>query len=272
MKTYREEPKPLIKTYRAYFSQNNSQTARSLVASHWHDVYEVLYIRRGYGKQRLNNETGDIRPGDVVIICPGDVHATEALSADGCDVDYVQFSVGLVYNAKENLQMLRSGIVCAENHSIKKIFDVLSRNRQDDRAGKELIATGLIYALCGYLVQTCVGESQTKRSDVIEAVCAYVEHAEDIRLETVAARFNYSPEHLSRRFHGEMGVSYRNWCDRVRMERAVSLMREECNTVGGVAERLGYSDESSFIRAFKRLYGITPSAYRRSGSLVGGDL
>lgn len=268
MRGYQEELKQQIKTYKACFSQSYSRTAKSFVSSHWHEAYEVLYIRRGYGKQRLNAEIADIRPGDVVIICPGDVHATEAISNEGCDVDYVQFSVDLVYNAKETLQLLRSGIAHAEDESIRKIFDALLHNHLEDREGKELITTGLIYTLCGFLVRMAMGETPMKRSKLVEDVCTYVVHAQDIRLETVATHFNYSPEHLSRKFHEETGFSYRNWCDRIRMERAVSLMKEDY-TMGVIAECLGYNDESSFIRAFKRLYGITPSTYRRRRSAVG---
>ena len=92
----------------------------------------------------------------------------------------------------------------------------------------------------------------------------YTKEETDIRLENVAAYFNYSPEHLSRKFHREMGISYRDWCNRILMDRAVYLLKSEDNTIAFIAESLGYSDESSFTRAFKRMYGITPSTYRHS--------
>ena len=48
------------------------------------------------------------------------------------------------------------------------------------------------------------------------------------------------------------------------MDRAIYLMKSEENTISIISEALGYHDESSFIRAFKRIYGITPSAYRHN--------
>lgn len=261
MKIHQEELKPIIKTYKARFSQNYSRVATHLVAPHWHNAYEVLYVRRGYGKQQLNAETADIRTGDVVIIRPGDVHASEAISNEGCDIDFVQFSVDFVYNEKESLQAIRSGIVHADE-SIRKLFDALLQNNQKEFNGKELITTGLIYTLCGFLVKTSFKEIPKKRSKIIENICEYIKQESDISLKTVATHFNYSPAHLSRKFHKEIGISYRDWCNCIILDRAIDLMKNEENTIAFISETLGYSDESSFIRSFKRLYGITPSAYR----------
>lgn len=262
MKAYQEELKPIIKTYKARFFQSYSRVATNFVSAHWHNAYEVLYVRRGYGKQQLNAKIEDIRPGDVVIICPGDVHATEAVSNDGCDIDVVQFSVDFVYNAEETLQGIRSCIIHADDDSVKRVFDALLQNSQNEYEGKDLIATGLIYTLCGLLVRGTFNESSEKHSKMIENVCSYIRQAADVRLKSVASHFGYSSEHLSRKFHKEIGISYRNWCNLVVMDRAIALMKNENYTIEFISHALGYSDESTFIRSFKRMYGVTPNVYR----------
>lgn len=264
MKSYQEELTPSIRNYKVSFSKNYSQSPVQFVSSHWHNAYEILYVRRGYGKQQLNAEIINIHPGDLIIICPGDVHATEAISAQGCDIDFVQFSPELVYNAKELLQPLCSGVVRTDNDSFKRLFDALLQNNLEKQSGNELITTGLICTLCGFLLQLSHKKANIKLSNTIKKICTYTQQESDIRLETVAAHFHYSPEHLSRKFHKEMGLSYRDWCNRILMDRAIYLMKSEENTIGIIAETLGYSDESSFIRAFKRIYGITPSVYRHN--------
>jgi AraC-like DNA-binding protein len=55
------------------------------------------------------------------------------------------------------------------------------------------------------------------------------------------------------------------------MRRASSLLLDR-NSIAAVTESLGYSSESSFIRAFKKFYGITPHSYiRRRISLSSSD-
>ena len=264
MKGYQEELTPSIKNYKVNFAKNYSQVPIQFVASHWHSTYEILYIRRGQAKQQLNAEIIDVGPGDLIVICPGDVHATETNSSHGCDIDFVQFSVDLIYNAKELLHPLHSTIIHPDNDSIKKLFDALLQNNLEKRNGNELITTGLICTLCGFLLQLSQKKSNTKLSNLIKNICIYTQQESDIRLETVAAYFHYSPEHLSRKFHKEMGISYRNWCNRILMDRAIYLMKSEENTIALISDALGYRDESSFIRSFKRIYGITPSVYRHN--------
>lgn len=61
---------------------------------------------------------------------------------------------------------------------------------------------------------------------------------------------------------GEAPMQYvTNW----RMHLAVDLLSEEGLTVAAVAERLGYTGEASFARAFKRVVGRAPGAVRSSG-------
>jgi iron complex transport system substrate-binding protein len=100
------------------------------------------------------------------------------------------------------------------------------------------------------------------RSPLVKAVCRYVEFADDIRLERTAQVLNYSPEHISRRFHGEMGITYKAYCDATKMQRALHLLDGDASLMQ-ISEQLGYSEVLGFIRAFKRKYGITPHAYRR---------
>ena len=233
MKSYQEELTPNIKNYKVSFSQNYSSSPIQFVASHWHNAYEILYVRRGYGKQQLNAEIIDIHPGDLIVVCPGDVHATEAISTQGCDIDYVQFSVDLVHNAKEMLHPLCSCVIHTDNDAIKRLFDALLQNNLEKQNGNELITTGLICTLCGFLLQLSYRKTNPKLSNTIKKICIYTQQESDIRLETVAAYFNYSPEHLSRKFHKEMGISYRDWCNRILMERAIYLMKSvlRCSTI-----------------------------------------
>ncbi len=71
---------------------------------------------------------------------------------------------------------------------------------------------------------------------------------------------------MQRRQRGKMAamwMPYREWCEQLRMRRATKLLHDQQSSIAQIAELLGYSDSSSFIRAFKRIYGITPYQYSR---------
>ena len=51
----------------------------------------------------------------------------------------------------------------------------------------------------------------------------------------------------------------------VRLERAAQLLCSSADAVAAVARRGGYRNVSHFVRDFRRMFGVTPLAYRRRG-------
>lgn len=95
------------------------------------------------------------------------------------------------------------------------------------------------------------------RADVCEHVKTGVPAARD-----VARRLGMSERTLHRRLAAE-GIGYQDLVDAVRKELALERMRDETAPIAEIAFLLGFSEASSFHRAFRRWTGTTPAAYRR---------
>jgi AraC-like DNA-binding protein len=80
-------------------------------------------------------------------------------------------------------------------------------------------------------------------------------------LEAIAARLRMSPRSLQRRLQQE-GSSISSLLDRLRADLAVRHLSESRDSIAEVAFLLGFSEVSTFHRAFKRWTGLTPAAYR----------
>lgn len=81
-------------------------------------------------------------------------------------------------------------------------------------------------------------------------------------LADVAAELDLHPRTLRRRL-AEEGTSFRALLNEARSTVAVDLLRNVGLTVEEVSTRLGYTEVSTFSHAFKRWYGLPPSAYSR---------
>lgn len=95
-----------------------------------------------------------------------------------------------------------------------------------------------------------------------------------VPLEECAARLGVSPRTLRRRLE-EQGMSYKGIVDDVRAGLARSYLKSSRLSVDSIAERLGFSDPTSFTRAFRRWTGMSPREFRKreagtSSSLLGG--
>ncbi|MDI3258547.1 MAG: AraC family transcriptional regulator [Sinobacteraceae bacterium] len=82
----------------------------------------------------------------------------------------------------------------------------------------------------------------------------------------VAAALHLSEKTLQRRLKEE-ATSYQALLDEVRRDLALQYLHEEPASVCEVTFRLGFSDQSSFTRAFRRWTGLTPGEFRNQASL-----
>jgi AraC-like DNA-binding protein len=81
--------------------------------------------------------------------------------------------------------------------------------------------------------------------------------------EHMASKLHMSESSLRRRLLKEK-TSYQNIKDQVRCEIALEYLRREDTSINDLAEFLGFTEPSSFVRSFRGWMGITPRAYRQS--------
>ena len=80
---------------------------------------------------------------------------------------------------------------------------------------------------------------------------------ETLTLDTIAERFFVSKYHLSHTFTREVGVSLHRYITMRRLLMARQLLATGMSA-GQVSSTCGFSDYTSFYRAFKAEYGISP--------------
>jgi len=85
---------------------------------------------------------------------------------------------------------------------------------------------------------------------------------DNLSLAGLARELGMSKYHLSRRFKGAMGVTFRSYLLRTRLERAKVLLARDQGAITEVAQTVGFGDLPRFDKLFKRYTGLTPSAYR----------
>jgi AraC-like DNA-binding protein len=95
---------------------------------------------------------------------------------------------------------------------------------------------------------------------------AYIEErvAEPISLAALAQLVGLSACYFCRAFRQSFGMPPQRYQLTQRVERAKALLAKHAASVTDVGLAVGYNDASAFCTAFRRVTGLTPSAYRRS--------
>jgi AraC family transcriptional regulator len=84
----------------------------------------------------------------------------------------------------------------------------------------------------------------------------------DLSLAALGARIDLSPQHLQRVFKAAIGETPKAYVTRLRVERAAFCLLAHESQVAAVARECGFQGPETFIRAFRRRFGVSPRAYR----------
>lgn len=107
-----------------------------------------------------------------------------------------------------------------------------------------------------------------KDQDLVEKVREYITINRDKKVtrDDVAAAAGFNPEYLSRVFKKETGILLSDFIVSEKMNHAADILAETDIGISEIALQLGYENFSNFARAFKKVKGVSPSAYRKQKS------
>lgn len=152
-------------------------------------------------------------------------------------------------------------------------LNLLTREKeeQEARALDRLMKLETMAELRGFVSDYLYGIScwiQEKRSgrssNVIEHIQKYIgeNYAKNLSIAEIAASVYLSQTYVSLLFKQETGETIYEYLMKVRIEKAKELLRDPRIKLYEVCEQVGYTDPSHFGKLFKKMTGLTLSAYR----------
>lgn len=122
------------------------------------------------------------------------------------------------------------------------------------------IVSDYLYDVC-----CCIQEKRSGRSsNVIEHIQMYISDnfTKNLTIAEIAASVYLSQTYVSLLFKQETGETIYEYLMKVRIAKAKELLRDPRIKFYEVCELVGYADPSYFSKLFKKMTGLTPSAYR----------
>lgn len=162
----------------------------------------------------------------------------------------------------------QDAIVLATGHPLQRHLELIVRS--DGQIGWYVTSKSCIRAYDGAVwglavlsldLHSQLLSSHSGLARAIARVRADVGHP--WRVPDLAGLADLSPKQLERLARKTLGLSPQRLVQRLRIEHAVHLITTTDATLGEVAARCGFYDQSSFTRQFRAVLGVTPGAYRR---------
>lgn len=126
-------------------------------------------------------------------------------------------------------------------------------------------ANAITAAMCEQMCQQLMSSRrmQTSTSALISHYLSVIPPNSSPTLNGLSNMTNLSARTLKRKLQAE-GTSFRELSAKSRSGIAADMLRNSEFSISDIAERLGFSDLSTFSQTFKRWYGMSPRSYRSS--------
>lgn len=182
---------------------------------------------------------------------------------------YIHFSGSGVLPFFLRFQTL-CGAVCHPGTESPAIHKLISLQKRILRGGRLQPYEGgeLIYSfLCSLLREISrPGSANTNAPAGLAAAIMDADYAALSGISEVAERLKLSPEHLSRSFQKQWGISPVRYLNRLRVQAAVNELLSTADPIDAIALRCGFSSGNYFCKVFSRYVGMSPGEYRRKRS------
>ncbi len=97
-------------------------------------------------------------------------------------------------------------------------------------------------------------------TDCVEYITLHL--CEDIKLADICDTLHVSASHLSKIFKAATGKTISEYIALSRCEKAADLLKNTNYSISEISNFVGYSDNNYFVKVFKKIYEVTPSAYK----------
>ncbi len=227
---------------------------------HYHDFFEILYFVKGDADFTVEDSVYKLHSGDIVFIQPGEHHHVALNRRVSYERYVLKFSESLL--PKYMFGRIRSR---ASFYTATKEMSALFRNLDDiyDRYDGDDRKTLFTCRLLELMTMLCLEPEANKTAvhdNTITKIINYISEniREPISLPAICDQFHFSQSYISNKFSRHMKVSVISY---VRTKKIMAAHREimQGEKATDAAEHYGFSDYSTFYRAYVKVMGFPPS-------------
>lgn len=235
--------------------------------------YDLWYVWAGRGTLASADHTWPAEAGACFCLKPGKTYQGRHHPTHRLGVTYVHFdfldprgrAVALPDESDLPIRAMMSDVGWMEQLLKRVVTLVESGEQAAQLEARWLLRSALLHASRA-AASPPGNRRRREHQDAIWAIARYVREnpGEIFSVDALADRAGFSPDHFTRLFAQIVGQTPKEFCIRVRLQRAQSLLAESNLSIEQIAANLGYADVFFFSRQFKQQIGLPPTTWRRS--------
>lgn len=272
-----------------WFVQHHKQPQQAVV--------HIVVEGEGYLKIQGETESRLLKPGDIVFFSRAAEHIlsnqqtcanimdkpqTEMLSniqlkhrGQG-ETDLKLFCAHFAYDKRADLfQNLPEWLwINLPDQVLQPLLALLQQEVENENIGTQQIIDSLSNVLLIAIIRAYLGENPSNLTGILNGIQDHRLSAllnailntpeQDWSVEKMVKFSHISRAQLMRIFKQQISISPHAFVHKIRLQQAAKLLKTTAHSVLNIALSSGFQSEPHFIKAFKAMYEVTPSLYRKS--------
>jgi AraC-like DNA-binding protein len=233
-----------------------------------------LYIREGGGRLRSFEGEFTLRPGDLIVLVPGEKYRYVPDPETGWTGYWIGFS-GTVPEEWIKQKLLDEVITIHPAFNQKEMRfpfeEALSFVQSGNHALQPLIAS-CVMRIFAYLTENRYERLNRVNYDIIEQATSIFEKiiSQPMDMEQLTKLLNVNYQYLRDHFKEKTGLSPYQYFLQMKINKAKELLQEGSLSIKEISYKLSFDSPYYFSRLFKKKTGISPSLW--SNTTSAGDL
>ena len=245
---------------------------------HWHTHYELMRIISGDFHLMLDDHTTTFKAGDVIFITSGVLHGGDP---EDCVYDCIVFDLNMLmknnHACANTIQSIMDDtirintLISEKSDKILPIAEKLCSVLSEKKTGYEFMTQGYLYLLLGTIMEDKLYEKAVsdkitvQRLNSIKGVLSYISdhYAGSINLDSLAKIAGMNPKYFCRYFRSMTGRTPIDYLNYYRVECACELLSTKDISIKEASISCGFSDESYFVKTFRKYKGTTPKQFTK---------
>lgn len=233
------------------------------------DSFLLAYLNTGVGLLETDEFTSEISASQGFFIFPDTSYTLKNTGKGVIRLVTVSFTGYLVGNYLSRANIKRSNPLFHDNQKElgEKINRIYAASRRLPNRYCRMMS--ILYDIFSHLLDAnptrgAEGEADNAEYYTMKAT-NYIEenYNKTVNVDEVAQVLGISRKHLYGVFHNVLKISPKQYLIYYRIEKACMRLKSTKQSVGEIAQSVGYANQFYFAKEFKRLTGKTPSEYRK---------
>lgn len=242
-------------------------------ASHFHDTYTIGITHEGMFKSLHGRKTSLAVPRSVRIINPGEIHGGDSYAWQYTNfyptAELLSNVYGQIYGEMK-MPLFQEHIV--QNDELYRrlaIFFQSVYSHEDALLSESKLIEALSFLILRYTHTAKMPPPTCKDFKAVRMVVEYIHANLDsaMTLEELSSTASVSKYHFLRLFKHHMGLTPHQYIIAERVNKAQGLILEG-ESLSHVGLHVGFSDQSHFIRHFRKIYGYSPKTLLQKSNFI----